>query len=99
MPVGQLLFCQRNVGRRDTGVAEDEVDAAELFSGLFEDSKDDVFFGDVSGDEEAGIFATGGFVKKCNGLLKLGLTSSCDGDVPAGAGEGYCARSSELHAM
>ena len=99
LPVGQLLFCQRDVGGRDTGVAKDKVDTAELFRRLLEDSKNNVFLGNVSGDEETSIFAACGFVEKCDGLLQLRLTSTCDGDVPAGAGEGYRSRSSKLRAI
>lgn len=96
LPVGQLLFGQRDVGRRDTGVAEDKVDAAELFGGLLEDAQNNVFLGDIASDVEPGTVASCGLVEKLDSFLKLILATSCDGDVPASASKGDRTRSSKL---
>lgn len=96
LPVGQLLFCQRYVGRRDAGVAENEIDSAELLSSLLEDAENDILFGDVTGNEVGRILATSSLGEEVASLLQLGLTSTGDGDVPASACQSYSARSSQL---
>lgn len=96
LPVRQLLLGKRHVWRRNTGVAEDEVNTAKFVGGLLEDTKDNVFLGNITDDVVAGAGAAGSVVEKRDSLLKLVLSAASDGDVPASACEGNCACSAKL---
>lgn len=96
LPVRQLLLGQGHVRRGDAGIAEDEVDSAELLSSLLEGSQHYVLLGDVTSDIEAGTSTTGSLVEQCDGLLKFVLAASGDGNVPASSRQSDCTRSSEL---
>ena len=85
MPIRQLLFSEGHIGRRDTCIAKDKVDSAELLGCLLEDTEDYVLLGDVTSDVKAGALMTSSLVEQCGGFLKLVFASASDSDIPAGS--------------